>query len=125
MVTYAAYFTWSPPTLTEAEEIEFGRQIALHGEDSFKKQFWESFSKAKFTKDQGKAGPGFWIFLGALITLGVVFLPARELLASLVAGIMAGVILGVSAMIGYMRFQSWLNRLKSKYAAYVAKGGTP
>ena len=33
------YVTWNPPTLTEEQEVELGRQIALVGRDHFVREF--------------------------------------------------------------------------------------
>jgi hypothetical protein len=85
MIAQYQYITWNPPHLTEAEELEFGRQIALVGRDHFIREFRNSAGKTK--PQQEKTGIAAWspaarwafsIGFGGFVLFGLSLMTARD-----------------------------------------------
>jgi hypothetical protein len=129
MVQYS-YVTWSPPSLTESQELELGRQIALVGREHFVREFRKSIGKSQQPRKGGIADwppAARWAFIvvfGGFILFGLAQMDEsawRGLVALLV------MVLGiyfVSVYFATRKFERWIDRLVARYAAHVARGGT-
>ncbi len=134
MIVQYQYILWNPPHLTEAEELEFGRRIALVGRDHFVREFRESIGKAKPHQpktDTPALSPGAaWaclIVVGGLSLFGLTSMTEREwrrmsFLIILVMVIVLSIYFG-SVYLATRKFELWIDKLVAKYAAHVARGG--
>ena len=142
-----SYVSWSPPKLSEQEELELGRQIAIQGRDHWANEFRKSMSKS--LKEHAKTTPSesmdytrnwnphirriFRIGLAIMVITGLRLMNQKEwgnlerkLLSVVVpATIIFTVILVLSYRRATSRFENWVDYLVSKYASHVAKGGLP
>ena len=127
------YVTWSPPYLTEEQQLELGRQIALQGRDHWVREFRESIGKPKPDEQRPKPSAGAFYF-GILFLAGMIYfyaftedgrqLAARKLLPALIPiMIIAMSIWFGSVYLATRRFEKWVDSLVAKYAAHVARGG--
>ena len=134
MIVQYQYVTWSPANLTDEEELELGRQIALVGRDHFVRDFRKSIGKTK--PQQQKTGIAAWspgarwsfiIVFGGLMLYGLTLMTERDwgrLFARLIP--LMVIVLGiyfVSVHFATRKFERWIDRLVGRYAAHVARGG--
>lgn len=54
MIVQYQYITWNPPHLTEEQELELGRQIALVGREHFVREFRKSIGKSAAQAHQAR-----------------------------------------------------------------------
>ena len=153
MIVQYQYIKWNPPHLTEAEELEFGRQIALVGREHFIREFRKSIgesaknahqnrhtnlatveenvSQSPFRKiikalDNGLQWAGV-VFIFGIVIAGFVLMTGSDwsrIFARMVPLMI--VVLGiyfVSVYLAARKFERWIDHLVSKYAAHVARDG--
>ena len=135
MIVQYQYITWNPPHLTEAEELEFGRQIALVGREHFVREFRKSIGKTK--PQQEKTGIAAWspgarwtfiVVFGGIMLFGLTQMTERDwghLFARMIP--LMVIVLGiyfVSVYFATRKFGKWIDHLVARYAAHVARGGT-
>jgi hypothetical protein len=144
-----SYISWNPPKLTEEEELELGRQIAIQGRAHWSKEFRKSLGKS--LKEHTKKNPNpyesmdytknwnpivrkiFNVALAIMILAGLCLMSENDwedfgvrMLTLLVpAVIIVTAILLFSYRHATQKFDSWVDYLVAKYAAHVAKGGYP
>jgi len=132
-VTYS-YVTWNPPNLSDVEELELGRQIALVGREHFIREFRKSIGKRQ--QQQQKVGiaawsPGArWTFIIVFVGLAIFGLSQmterewRSLSLRIIAILVVVLsIYFVSVYFATCKFEKWIDHLVSRYAAHVARGG--
>jgi Flp pilus assembly protein TadB len=113
--------SWSPPRLTEIEELELGQQIAIEGREKWVSEFKKSAGRVKPKKSDNKPmasllAIGFLIGCVWVIVDAGMF-PQCAVLVAVVVGIYF-----VSLHFATRRFEKWVDRLVGKYAAYIARG---
>jgi len=126
MIVQYQYITWSPPNLSEAEEVELGRQIALVGREHFVREFRKSIGKTAASVsqarhpdfsltpqqnnsspvrkafkaiDQGLQWAGVFFILG-LIVVGIVILTLKGDWGNLLARVMIAAIPVIIVVVG-------------------------
>ena len=154
MIVQYQYITWNPPHLTDEEELELGRQIALVGREHFVREFRKSIGKSAAqayqarqssptpARDDADLSPlrrtlkaldnGLqWagvVFIVVMVVVGLVLMTGRDL--EQIFARMIPVMLIVLAIwfgsvhIATRKFERWIDHLVAKYAAHVARGGT-
>jgi hypothetical protein len=147
------YITWNPPHLTEAEELELGRQIALVGREHFVSEFRKSIGKSAaqaYQSRQNDSTPARenasssplrravkavynglqWVGLILLIVMvvtGLVLMTGRDwgqMFARIIPLII--IVLGILLLSVYLatrKFERWVDHLVARYAAHVARKG--
>jgi len=132
MVRYA-YFTWSPPSLSEREEIELGRRISVVGRETFAKEFRENMEKRP-SPSRPRTGIAAWpkeiryLILIVLFGGGFIWIARQPdggpvIAQGVVLCVMILLIYYVSMAIVMWRVNRWIDKIVSKYAAHVAAGG--
>ena len=127
MVVGYYLFNWKRPQLSEAEEIEFGRQIALRGREQFIRDFRRSM-KRRPKREKQQFTPGrilLTILMGGLCLFGLVSMTAsdyKELGLRLVfvggpAGLLCSLFTYMSMRDCERRFREWMDFLVAKYAS--------
>ena len=131
MLVQYQYVTWSPPNLTDADELELGRQIALLGREHFVRDFRPSIGKAK-PNHQRQGGIGSWppfarwayiTVFSSLCLFGLALMDWRARRGLFAAIVMVLGIYFVSVYFATRKFEKWIDRLVARYAAHVARGG--
>lgn len=133
MIVQYQYVIWSPPQLTEAQELELGRQIALVGRDHFVREFRKSIGKTKVGRK--KTGIAAWpsgarwafiVVFGGLMLFGALQMTGREwgqlFARMIVLSVFVLAIWFVSVYLAAQKFERWIDHLVAKYAAHVARG---
>lgn len=128
-----SYITWTPPKLTEEEEFEYGRQIAIQGREFWIKEFQKNVYRsvgniAKQPPPQSKSSNLVGGVVLIVCLLGICLDPhIRERFVRLIVvlSVFACAILFGSIYLAKRQFNHWVNGLVAKYAAHVAKGGYP
>ena len=142
-----SYISWNPPKLTEQEELELGRQIAIQGREHWVKEFRRSLGKS--LQEHAKKNPYesmnytknwnpvvrriFNVALAIMVLAGLCLMSEKDwkdlgarILSLLIPG---AIIITAILLFSYHRatrkFDSWVDYLVAKYAAHVAKGGYP
>jgi hypothetical protein len=154
MIVYYQYIRWSPPHLTETEELELGRQIALMGREHFVREFRKSISKSaarvnearhpvssppRENKDSspvrktlgalndGLQWAGVVVFF-VIVASGLVLMTGTDwgrLVAAIIPlSVIVLSIYFVSLYLAMRKFERWTDHLVAGYAAHVARGGT-
>jgi len=131
MVVQYKYITWNPPNLTQAEELELGREIALVGREHFVREFRKSINRGK--PQQQKTGIAAWptgarwtflVVFGGLMLFGLSQMTDRDWgdMARHIIPIMVIVfsIYFASVYFATRKFERWIDRLVARYAAHVA-----
>ena len=132
MVRYA-YFTWSPPHLSERDEIELGRRISVLGREMFIKELRENLEKRP-GPPRPRTGIAAWpkeiryLILIVLFGGGFIWIAQQPDGGPVIA---RGVILCVIILLIYYasmaivmwRVNRWVDSIISNYAAHVAAGG--
>ncbi len=123
MVPYS-YLTWSPPHLSDEEELALGRQIAIQGREHFVAEFRKSIGKPKGQPEPPPATP-LRIFIAIIFVVGglwfiasVGMFPQVAVLIVIITGIYL-----VSMHFATRKFEKWIDQLVAKYAAHVARIG--
>ena len=130
MVVVFHIFWWNKPLLTEAEEIECGKRIALVGKKSFIDAYFESVARQTYLpKNYNKAQKMTWrdrgfyfLFLGLLL-LAIYLMGKMKffLVASVTVVLMFIIIYSISTAISVIRMNLWLSKLVRQYASYAAR----
>ena len=109
MFVTLSYVKWSPPHISQQEQIAGGAGVAAHG----KGRYVEAFKK-RLTED-GLSGEPLWLklflglaALGLLIAIPFVFIPVAVLWI---------VVYGTSYAVAITRLNAWLNRCVAAYRA--------
>jgi Flp pilus assembly protein TadB len=121
MIRYPLYF-WTPPTLTPAQEIEVGRQIALEGRDKFLQRtapfkgqvfIWPAFENFS---------PREWlavaIFAAMIVATLVLFLVPLVIFVIVIGGYS-----GSTLVMSRHYHRKWTEQMLAKYAAFASQGG--
>ncbi len=125
LIEYKRFFWWAKPSLSYAEEIEFGKEIAERGMGPFLDDFLEATqppiyrNRQTFTKWQAAKNCALPLIL---ITLTIMRGKGGELLAVISIGLFLCIIILV---ISNIRLNSWLKHLVAQYAAYLRKDNHP
>jgi hypothetical protein len=129
MIVQYQYVTWSPPSLTDEEELEYGRQIALVGREHFVREFRKSILGSQQPKEGGISSwhpAARWAFTAAFVSLmlfGLTLMNERQWSGMIMLMIMALAIYFVSAYFAARKYEKWIDHLVARYAAHVARGG--
>lgn len=134
MIVQYSYISWSPPYLTEGEELELGQRIAAVGREQFEREFRESIKKAHLKNQTPKSGIAAWpeeiryIILIVLFGVGGLFLLRAGLAEQFMARLIPVCVIVMlvyygSVFFAVRRFNKWVDRLIAKYASHVARGG--
>jgi hypothetical protein len=136
MVVPITYASWKPPKLTEQEELEFGRQIALQGRKKWAKEFRKSLGKSvtksyesmDYTKNWNPTVRRIFNIGMAIFILAGLCLMTKDDWKNLGSILIPIAIIGVAViLVSYYwttrKFDSWVDYLVAKYATHVAKGG--
>jgi hypothetical protein len=136
MLVQLTYFSWKPPKLTEQEELEFGRQIALQGREKWAKEFRKSLGKSvtksyesmDYTKNWNSIIRRIFEVAITIMILGGLCLMTKDDWKNLGSILIPIAIIGVAViLVSYYwttrKFDSWVDYLVAKYAAHIAKGG--
>jgi len=124
MIVFYRIVWWDKPLLTEAEEIECGKQIALVG----KKPFVDDFLKTAGPKNY-KEGIEYTTqqkimsFLILIMMFVAIYLMGKGKIFLVCLSFILGVYL-ISTAVSVVRLNLWLNTLVSKYASYKAQEKT-
>jgi hypothetical protein len=132
MIQYR-YFSWSPPHLSAAEEIELGRLIATHGREEFVRDFRERMEKGHLKNRPAPTGIAAWpkevryMILVVLFGVGAIYIVRAGLMEQAVGTCVPIIVIVSLVYYGSMffamrRFNRWLDRLIARYAESVAKG---
>lgn len=153
MIVQYKYITWNPPYLTDEQELELGRQIALVGREHFVREFRKSISssaaqaneahldaisrptatgassplqRALKAADNGLQWAGVVFFL-VVVVAGFVVMSASAWahMFSIMIPLLVLVlcIWFVSVHFATRKFEKWVDHLVARYAAHVARGG--
>ena len=134
MIVQYQYITWNPPHLSEAEELELGRQIALVGREHFVKEFRKSIGKSAAESYQTRyanpspARKAFTYIILGISAVGLFLMTKKDwgnMMARLIPLLV--IVLGIYLISLYLatrKFERWIDHLVARYAAHVARGGT-
>ena len=112
---------WDKPLLSEAEEIECGRKIALIGKKPFVDEFLKSAGPKNYKEGvvytRGQTIASFFFIISMFIA---VFLMDKLRLLLVVLSFILGLYL-ISTFISLIRLNLLLNSLVKKFASHVAQ----
>ena len=113
---------WDKPTLSYAEEIECGREIAAKGKGPFLDDFLKSAGSTTYREGQTYTK---WQVAKSLAILVLMIVAIFAMGKWRVFLVLMSIVLGLylfSTAVSVFRLNLWLNRLVAQYATFVAKG---
>lgn len=112
---------WDKPVLSDAEQIECGRKIALVGKEPFVDEFLKSAGSESYKKDIEYTAEQKVRSLIFVLLMGIgIYLLGKGKVFLVILGFVLSLYF-LSTAVSVLRLNLWLNELVKKYAAHVAK----
>lgn len=124
MLIFYRVVWWDEPLLSEAEEIEHGKKIALVGKKPFVDEFLKTAGpknyqpEVVYTKKQIITSVLMLILIFSVMSVMLYLLGKLKIFSYVLCFVLA--IYFVSTAISIVRLNLWLNKLVRRYAIYVA-----